>query len=75
MALKPKVEYVVTECEGRSGAVSSIFTRLERAEAHMIRVSRKPAFGVTAVELWESKRYERIEIPRKLRRQYAKSTP
>ena len=70
-----KVEYVVTEVEGRHGAVSNIFNRLDRAEAYMAKVVAEPSYGTIAVELWESKRHQRVVIPKKLRRHYSETAP
>ena len=70
-----RIEYVVTEVEGRSGAVSNIFNKLDRAEAYMAKVVAEPSYGTIAVELWESRRYQRVMIPKHMRRHYNETAP
>jgi hypothetical protein len=61
MAKKPKkmkptwtTVFSVEEVEDMDGSVSTEFNSMEEAEAHLKKIVKKPAYGVTAYRIWVS---------------------
>ena len=60
MAKKPKkmkamtTVFSVEEVEDMDGSVSTEFNSIDEAEAHLKKIVKKPAYGVTAYRIWVS---------------------